>query len=193
MCANSNHGARGFTLPELMAAVVIVGVLAVMALPAYRYLVASSRNAEAARVLESIRIGQEKYLFMNNQYADVSPALGTPADCSPCYPSQAPDNRKFGWGGWCPTCYIQWYQMPVTVQEPVMFGYSTIARFAGQAPPSLTMRMKQGTSAITWPTSTQVQDYYVMTAVGDTDGDGNRCMVVGSSLSNELIFEADCL
>ena len=52
---------KGFTLIELMAAVAIIGVLVMLAMPRYKAFVAKSRQGEAKANLGTIGIMQEAY------------------------------------------------------------------------------------------------------------------------------------
>lgn len=59
---------RGFTLIELMVAVVIVGILAAFAYPNYRDFVTRSKRNEAKAALLQIATNQERWYLNNNQY-----------------------------------------------------------------------------------------------------------------------------
>ena len=52
---------KGFTLVELMVVVVIIGVLSVLALFAYRKYNFFARNSEAVQFLGAVRSAQESY------------------------------------------------------------------------------------------------------------------------------------
>ena len=61
---------RGFSLIELMIAVVIIGVLVAIALPNYQtYLVKSARAAAQAQMMD-IANRQQQFLLANRAYAD---------------------------------------------------------------------------------------------------------------------------
>ena len=60
--------ARGFTVTELLIAVVIVSILAAVAIPAYSSNVRKGRQVNAQRVLMALAQAEEIYRFENGQY-----------------------------------------------------------------------------------------------------------------------------
>ena len=66
----------GMTLIEVLIVVVIIGILAVVALPAYQDMVQSSRRADARNALLSAQMAMEKYRGDNQSYATSPAALG---------------------------------------------------------------------------------------------------------------------
>ena len=69
-----NHQ-RGFTLIELMIALVIIGVLVAIAVPAYtNYLQKSYRN-DAKTALLDLATREEKFFSINNQYTSSATSL----------------------------------------------------------------------------------------------------------------------
>lgn len=67
---------RGFTLIELMVAVVIVGILAAVAYPAYTAMTLRSRRADAVSLLTAVVQVQERYRTNHSSYAATAVALG---------------------------------------------------------------------------------------------------------------------
>ena len=84
MRASRHARPGGFTLVELMIAIVIVAILSAIAIPGYRSYVQRAQRAEAKTALLRIQGAQEKFFVQYNRYATaLTPALpdglGTPA------------------------------------------------------------------------------------------------------------------
>jgi type IV pilus assembly protein PilE len=71
----SRTGLAGFTLIELMIAVVIAAILAAVAFPSYLGFVRKGRRADAVSYLTSIQQAQERWRANNQQYSTVLSSL----------------------------------------------------------------------------------------------------------------------
>jgi type IV pilus assembly protein PilE len=82
--------AAGFTLTELMITVVIVGILAVIAVPSYQNHVRKGRRSAAESFMIAVATREQQYLIDARRYAAGEGALGAlnlavPADVSGFY------------------------------------------------------------------------------------------------------------
>lgn len=59
----------GFTLIELLVVVLIIGILAAVAYPQYRFMVLRAETARALPLLKSLRDAQDRYFMANGTYA----------------------------------------------------------------------------------------------------------------------------
>jgi type IV pilus assembly protein PilE len=67
---------RGFTLVELMIALVVAAILISIAVPSYRRYIIRSQRTDAISALTRIQAAQEKYFLQNNAYAQNLEQLG---------------------------------------------------------------------------------------------------------------------
>lgn len=63
---------RGVTLLELMAVVVVIGVLGALAIPSYRQYVMRSQRVEAKNALLRLATNQERYYLARRTYGTVA-------------------------------------------------------------------------------------------------------------------------
>jgi len=158
---------HGFTLAELMAVVVIVGILATLATVGVRKYVLSSKGAEAVHMIGSIKAAEEAYRDETFTYLDVTGgALG--ADSSLYPQGQLPQSgRKWAWG--------------IHSNEAVVFGYACKAG-------SGTVNVDPGTeTSMNWPASSG--PWYVVRAVADHNPGGKKAIFVSSSFTNQVYSE----
>ena len=63
---------KGFTIVELIFTIVIIGILAIVAVPVYRGYVKRSMSTEAKNLLSDINIGERSYFYRTGKmYATV--------------------------------------------------------------------------------------------------------------------------
>lgn len=190
---------RGFTLVEVAVTVVIIGILAVIAVVAYRRHIAASRTAEATHMITNIRGGQEAHKAEKGVYANVSSSI------TAFYPAATPGAKVTQWGGPCTTCaggdVHGWDKINVHADGPVIFGYATTAGIGGGSGAPSTAAFSSGPSTPTTVGVTEIDaaiasqaavigptdPMFVALAEADTNEDGQKCHVLGLSHSNHVI------
>jgi len=177
--------ARGFTLVELAVVVTIIGILAVLAVAGYRRLITSSHTTEATEMVNAIKVAQETYHAETGQYANVSAGLGL----GNLYPAATPVfGQAVTWGAGCATCSdpAAWQKFPVHASGPMRFGYATVSGTVAKALPTSPI------STVTLPTNTDLTgDWFIVTGMGDMDGNGVYCTVMGVSWQRDLYIDKD--
>lgn len=166
----------GFTLVELGAVVVIIGILAVLALVGYRRYIRNSKVTEAQNLISAIKIAQEDFRAERGIYADIGPNY--------CPLNAGQYDKKVGWDPDCagggamanPT----WRSLPVHFDGAVQFKYATRAGTAAYA-----------AGDANWVTGTPVlsagQPWFVITATCDLDGQtGNDTQLATMSFTNQI-------
>jgi prepilin-type N-terminal cleavage/methylation domain-containing protein len=170
----------GFTLVELMTVVVITGILATIGFAAVRGQVSSARGVEALNMVQSIRGAEERWRAEHMMYLNVSTAdAWYPHDAS----AEASRNLQHAFfyapGDGTHGDNDLWLALRPTVAGPVRFGYLVNAGTA-DAP----MTVPAFGPSVTWPTPTD--NWYVIQALGDTDGDGVLSYYRASSLDGDV-------
>jgi type IV pilus assembly protein PilE len=80
----ARHGARGFTLLEIVITVAVVAIVAAIALPNYADYVTRSKIVEATSSLSDMRVRLEQYFADNRKY---------PLECIASAPGSAPSGK----------------------------------------------------------------------------------------------------
>jgi type IV pilus assembly protein PilA len=174
---------RAFTLAELLAVVVIIGILATLATAGYRKYILSSRSAEAVHMIGSIEAAQEVYRDETFTYLDVS--SGALKDDASLYPqgTTPTSGKKWAWDNSDHPDYVKWFRLGIHTNEAVRFGYACRAgsgQVAQYADPDVEKPMN-------WPDSTG--PWYVVRAVADHDPGGKKATFVGSSFTSAIYSE----
>jgi type IV pilus assembly protein PilA len=184
---------RGFTLIEIMIAVVIVGVLATLAIVGFSKWFGKSHMAEATELVNEIRRAQEHYKGEVQHYADVS--KGFQPGANHLYPSPSPGAFVTQWGAPCAWCNVDWTVLTAKAHDPVMFGYATQAGTATCDPASCkSINFTQNGQAIDLAGlagGKVTGPWYAAFAVGDTNGNGKYCRVMGTSFTNQLWIDQE--
>ena len=174
----------GFTLAELMAVVVIVGVLATVGVTYFRRHALASKVTEAQAMVQSIRAAEERYRAENRQYLNVTGTLPPPAAPADYYP-HAPDGLKrqfFRAANDPDPINRRWWLLSPTTSGLVQFGYAVIAGAAGTNMPAANVQGAVPTQALS-------DNWYLVQAVADNDGDKIFCVVAGTSVNGEVYVE----
>jgi type IV pilus assembly protein PilA len=172
----------------MMIVVVIVGILAALAVVGYRKLVQSSHISEAQHMVQDIRVAQESYHSETQQYASVTAGLSE----TNYYPLANPHGRALTkWGDACTVCAqgMDWAQLPLHVDGPVLFGYETIAGAANTSPTPANVHVNSQT--VTFPAPSPVE-WFIVQAGCDLDNDGTvGTHVYTTSWTNQVFIDEE--
>ena len=83
---------RGFTLIELMIAVVIVGILAAIAIPSYLRYVERAQARDAQAAMQSLALALERRYSQTYRYGEDTAGDGVPPSDRDLSPSQSPES-----------------------------------------------------------------------------------------------------
>lgn len=74
--SHADHGEAGFSLPELLVALVIIGVLVLMAVPRLSGVTARAKMVEAKLNLKQVHTLQQTHFYERDTYAEDLTAIG---------------------------------------------------------------------------------------------------------------------
>ncbi|MFW2388468.1 MAG: type IV pilin protein [Polyangiales bacterium] len=164
---SSHSRSAGFTIIELMIGVAIVGIMAAVALPSFKFYVYKGRVSEAVTMLNGIKNRQEAYRSRFGQYAAVNGA-----NWGNFTPAAVPGREPVVWPS-----SPNWEELGVSTPGFVRFRYATIA-----GPPQ---------SGV--PPGSNIDDstfWYAAQAEGDLDGDGETFLLEVYSQSRRMFNSA---
>lgn len=84
---------RGFTLIELMIVVLVIGILAAVAIPAYQNYITRAARTKATQALMNLAGVEERYFYSNNTYTKTLSNLGVTS--SPYCMESCSDSRYY--------------------------------------------------------------------------------------------------
>jgi type IV pilus assembly protein PilA len=174
----------GFSLVELMAVVIITGLLATVGVVGFRKYILSAKGAEAESVIQAIRGAEESYAAENHAYLNVSLTGGKNLESGVnWFPTIKPGKTVSTWTA--PPNHPDaalWAALAPAINRTVQFGYLANAGVAGKP---VTLLQTTGDPGFAAPT----QNWYVIQAQGDMDGDGISANFVSTSMTGEIYSE----
>lgn len=181
----ASAASRGFTLVELMMVVAMVGVLATLALVAYKQQLNAAHSGEAKAVIQSIRAAEEVYRAETLVYLSCSAGY----DGASYYPQGAagPNDRKWNFRNPAHPHVANWDRLHVSTDTPVRFAYAVVAGAPGTPIPPMSA---EWASPPTWQAS-PAEPWYIIQATGNLDypSDNTHSLFVASSFSSEPYSE----
>ena len=158
---------QGFTVTELMIAVVIMGVLAALAIPSFTSYIYKARVTEATTFLGEIKQRQESYRSEFGEYCAIDGD-----DWGSYNPSTIPGIDPEVW-----TATAGWQQLGASPDGPIRFQYATVAGAPADSAPA--------------NTNLDINDYwFAARAQGDLDEDSTTFFLEIYSQSTHIYNSA---
>ncbi len=176
----SRRRPRGFTLVELMVVVAMVGILAALGVAGIRSYVIRSRAAEATAMIQAIRAAQERFRSESGAYLNVS---NSQDDWWPRRTNL--DEALVSWRGSVVDATSQRWDL-LAIRAPgqgVRFQYTTRAGPPGVAIGTAAPLANPAAAGAFSTTALANQNWYVIEARGDADGDGKFVFLSAASFN----------
>jgi type II secretory pathway pseudopilin PulG len=159
-----------------MAVVAIIGILATLAIAAFREHLYASNLHEAKAVLKAIGVAEEQYKSLNHAYLNASPTQAW-------YPvAIVPPNQKASFVPLAHADLARWRQLGVAVRQPVEFSYIVQAGLPSNALPAM------ASPALAVNATSGTEPRYLAHARADADGDGVFCFVASASFTPAMVW-----
>ena len=165
-----------------MVVVVITGILAGIGFASLKKQSSAAWHAEGLSMVQCIRAAEESWRAEHMMYLDVSSS----DEWYPTDPRKTPGQLSsfyFEPGTGKHLNQDAWLELRPAVSGPVRFGYLANA---GHADEKMTPASKPGPD-VTWPQPPD--NWFVIQAIGDTDGNGSCVYYRASSLSGEVFVQ----
>lgn len=167
-----------------MTVVVITGILATVAIASLRGYVTAARGTEALAMVQSIRASEERWRAEHMMYLNVS----TGDAWYPVDPRDEENRNKQHAFFYDPSDAThgdnaRWLLLHPTTTGPVRFGYLVNAGPGGGK-----MTDPSAGPAVSWPNPAP-DNWYVIQAIGDVDGDGITSYYRASSLGGDVFSQ----
>ncbi|HOX45765.1 MAG TPA: prepilin-type N-terminal cleavage/methylation domain-containing protein [Myxococcota bacterium] len=192
---SSGRTSRGSTLMELMIAIVVVGVLAAVAIPAFSTYKKRAYLSEGTANIQGIMEAMQAHFVRFQRYLPALPL------CPPAPPANIGQKQLFNLA----LCSADWRTLGWTPDDAVAFQYRTFSAYnavgarvfhpVSAAPPGM---LCPGGKCYGLDWSTEVsanlavmQPWVVVEAVGDTDKDGAQVFIRTNNINNRTFITPD--
>jgi prepilin-type N-terminal cleavage/methylation domain-containing protein len=167
--------ARGYSLVEVMAVVVIVGILAAIGTYSVRRYLLSAKTAEASSMITQIRAAEEAYRDEAFVYLGLS-------SFSAWHPVDDPGSGIYEWHTTTALRTTVFDPLGVEPNGPVRYVYSVVAGNATTGLPA-----NPGAESFDFPAPDG--PFYIVAARADLDGDGHFTYAIAHSDSSSIFID----
>ncbi|HEY3668419.1 MAG TPA: hypothetical protein VGL19_20600 [Polyangiaceae bacterium] len=167
-----------------MAVVVITAILSIAGVAVFRKYIFAAKGGEALSIIQAIRGAEESYAAENHVYLNVSTTGGDNAESGAnWWPQITPGVGRSHWVG--PANHpdrANWLLLAPSISRSVQFSYLANAGVSGTA---VTLLKTANRPVFALPT----QNWYVIQAEGDTDGDSVFARYASTSMTGDIYSE----